>query len=118
MKAYIVRTNNHRDGFYLYTRNGLVKKLDPNDRRTRIYRLQISDTDCKTIVNDSYVYYEGCNVSEAIDEIDRCDNWGVWVITVTTASPENNQLADALFGFKNVCLQTYIVSTQDIIGDF
>lgn len=118
MKAYIVRTDNHRDGFNLYTRNGLVKKLDPNDRRNRIYRLQISDTDCKTIDQDSYVYYEGCNVSEAIDEIDRCDNWGVWVITVNTIRPDNNQLVDAFFDFGHEHTISYIVSTQDVIGDF
>lgn len=117
MKAYIVNTDNHRDGFTLFTRNGLVKKLDPNDRRNRLYRLQILDTDCKTIAQDGYVYYEGQNVSEAIDEIYRCDNWGVWVITVTTVRPDNNQMVDALFGFDIAHTKTYIVRTQDIIGE-
>lgn len=117
MKAYIVRTDNHRDGFNLFTRNGLVKKLDPNDRRKRIYRTQLTDTDCKTIDQDSPIYYEGCNVLAAIDVIDRCDDWGVWAITVTTVRPDNNQMVDALFGFDTINTKTYIVSTQDIIGE-
>lgn len=118
MKAYIVSTDNHRDGFNIFTRNGLVKKLDPNDRRIRIYRTQLTATDCMTINQDSHIYYEGRNVSDAIDEIDRCDNWGVWAITVTTVRPDNNQMVDALFGFDIAHAKTYIVRTQDIIGGF
>lgn len=104
-----IKSDDTRLGYNLYTRQWVEKHILAG----RMWRMQLTETDNKTVKEDSHIYYEGNDPEAIMDELERNGYWGVWALT------EQKQESDGILDtfFANEPPRQIIIFRVRVTGD-
>ena len=102
MKLFAINNPESKFGYTLYTKETLQRRLAGDYHWT----LRLEDA--------SNIMYDGDDVTETLEEIERPGCWGVWSL-VSTQKPDPADAVMSMFGFQSGETHEYIIRMVNVL---